>query len=129
MKKSTKKLKNFKKQIMFLLHEKERLVLSIVDSMPSSMIPATYSLVYKTCNNPNCRCKKGHKHGPYPAIQIKQEDKRPLKMIRKEDTSDVKKKVTQYQTYQMTLAKINKINNKINHLLQKERDENLEYYK
>lgn len=33
--------------------------------IPADLIRASYVSQYLTCGKPNCRCRKGHKHGPF----------------------------------------------------------------
>ena len=132
-KKSSKKLKqnlDTKKQQMYvLLKEKNSLIWSLLKSLPLPMISAVFSVIYKKCGKKNCKCYKGEKHGPYPAIQFKDGTKWTLKMIKLEEGSSIKKKAKNYQKYQRGLAQINKLNKQINQLLQEARDENLEDYR
>jgi len=60
------------------------------------MIRGCLHSVYKKCGNPNCRCAKGKKHGPYWVLSRKEGAKR--KLIYLEKVYDVEK-VKNYQRY------------------------------
>lgn len=118
-----------RQKIYNLEKERNTLIWRLLNSLQhSTMIPATFSLIKKTCGKRNCKCKKGEKHGPYPAIQIKIGKTRTLKMVNKEDEEKIIKKTKLYKDYQIGLTKINRLNIQIHKLLQKVRDENLEEY-
>ncbi len=127
-KKLNKDLNSIKQKISNLLKEENKLMEELPNLLSAPMIPASFSWIYKTCGQPNCKCQKGEKHGPYPTIQIKIDNKHKLRMVRKKDSAEVEKKVKKYKKYQDGLAKINKINTEINNLLKEIRDENLEEY-
>jgi len=127
--KSSKKISSVRQRIYSLQKERSNLIWELLNSLPVAMIPASLTYVYKTCSTPNCKCQKGEKHGPYPAISIKVNNKYRLKMVRKKDITEVEKKTRAYKKYQNGLSKINKLNKEIYKLLQEARDENLEEYK
>jgi hypothetical protein len=37
---------------------------------PKPMIIGSLYEVYKTCGKPNCSCKKGKRHGPFPMLSV-----------------------------------------------------------
>jgi len=117
-----------KQEIYQLQRKRNDLVWELVNSLPADMIAASIMYIYKTCSTPNCKCKKGEKHGPYPAIQFKSKGKYKIKMLKKDKVSEVEEKVQAYRKYQDGLAEINKINVRINKLLQQLRDKNMEEY-
>ena len=82
--------------------------------MPTPLIAGTLSSVYKTCGKKNCKCSTGDKHGPYLAIQFTKNGKHALKMLNKENSTEISKKVQNYKKYQDGLARINKLNSEIN---------------
>ncbi|MBI4691686.1 MAG: hypothetical protein HY754_15710, partial [Nitrospirae bacterium] len=96
---------------------------------PMPMIIGSLYEVYKTCSKPNCSCKEGEKHGPFPALSVSIKGKRSLKMVRKEDHLMVKEKAEAYQAFQQGLARVRKINKEIDSLLEKIKAEYLEEYK
>ncbi len=128
IRKSRKKSMSPRQQIYLLQKKRNDLVWKLLEAIPVDMIAASFMSIYKTCSTPNCKCKKGEKHGPYPAIQVKSKGKYKIKMLKSNEVDEVEIKVEAYKQYQAGLAEINKLNTKINKLLQQLRDENLEEY-
>lgn len=126
--KSSNKNMSPRQQIYLLQKKRNALIWKLLNLLPVDMIPASLMYVYKTCSTPNCKCKKGEKHGPYPAIQFKADGKYKIKMIKRNELTNIETKVQAYKEYQEGLAEINKLNAQINKLLQQLRDENLEEY-
>jgi len=96
---------------------------------PKPMIIGFLYEVYKTCSKPNCSCKKGKRHGPFPALSVSIAGKRSLKMVRKEDLPVVKEKAGAYRSFQQGLANVRKLNKGIDSLLEEIKKEFLEEYK
>ncbi len=96
---------------------------------PKPMIIGSLYEVYKTCSKPNCSCKTGKRHGPFPALSVSIQGKRSLKMVRKEDLPAVKEKAKAYQSFQQGLARVRKINKGIDSLFEEIKREYLEGYK
>lgn len=96
---------------------------------PKPMIIGSLYEVYKTCTKPNCCCRKGKKHGPFPALSVSIAAKRSVRMVRKEDLPLVRQKARSYQSFQQGLAKIRKINKEIDTLLEEIKKGFLEEYK
>jgi hypothetical protein len=95
---------------------------------PKPMIIGSLYEVYKTCSKPNCSCRKGERHGPFPALSISIAGKRRIKMVRKEDLPVVKEKAMAYQSFQQGLARVRKLNKEIDTLLEEMKVEYLEQY-
>ncbi|MEW6552623.1 MAG: DUF6788 family protein, partial [Campylobacterota bacterium] len=104
------------KQIEKLLHPKPMIIGSLYE-------------VYKTCSKPNCSCKKGKRHGPFPALSISIAGKRSLKMVKKEDYPVVREKAEAYQSFQQRLARVRKLNKEIDSMLEEIKAQYLEEYK
>ncbi len=96
---------------------------------PKLMIIGSLYEVYKTCSKPNCSCKTGKRHGPFPALSISVQGKRSLKMVRKKDLLAVKEKAKAYRSFQQGLAGVRKINKEIDSLLEEIKKKYLEEYK
>jgi hypothetical protein len=96
---------------------------------PKPMIIGSLYEVYKTCSKPNCSCREGKRHGPFPALSISIAGKRSIKMVRKEDLPVVKEKAAEYQSFQQGLARVRKLNKEIDTLLEEIKAEYLEEYK
>ncbi len=73
--------------------------------------------VYRKCGKKNCKCNRGKRHGPYPALSVNKQGKQKIVMIKKTDTSSVMYGAEIYKHYQLTLAKIRKIDKDINKIL------------
>jgi hypothetical protein len=95
---------------------------------PKPMIIGSLYEVYKTCSKPNCSCKEGKKHGPFPALSVSIKGKRSLKMVRKEDQLAVREKAEAYQAFQQGLARVRKLNKEIDSMLEEIKSEYLERY-
>jgi len=109
-----------------LLSELNSLAWSMADSNP--MIQGSFYLTYKTCSKPNCCCKKGKKHGPFPALSQCVNGKRKLTMVKKEDADTVMPKAEAYKQFQKRFAKLRKLFPAIEELLQNVRTELTEQY-
>jgi hypothetical protein len=96
---------------------------------PKQMIIGSLYEVYKTCSKPNCSCKEGKKHGPFPALSVSIKGKRSLKMVRKEDLPAVREKAEAYQAFQQGLASVRKLTKEIDSMLEEIKTEYLEQYK
>jgi len=95
---------------------------------PKPMIIGSLYEVYKTCTKPNCSCRKGRRHGPFPALSISIAGKRRLKMVRKEDLPVVREKASAYQSFQQGLARVRKLNKEIDVWLEEVKAESMEQY-
>lgn len=96
---------------------------------PNPMIIGSLYEVYKTCSKPNCSCKEGKKHGPFPALSVSIKGKRSLKMVRKEDRPAVREKAEAYQAFQQGLARVRKLNKETDSMLEEIKAQYLEEYK
>ncbi len=96
---------------------------------PKPMIIGSLYEVYKTCSKPNCSCKEGKKHGPFPALSVSIKGRRSLKMVRKEDLPAVREKAKAYQAFQQGLASVRKLTKEIDYMLEEIKAEYLEEYK
>ena len=74
--------------------------------------------VYRRCGNKNCKCVKGQRHGPYPALSVNKDGGRKIVMIKKADALSVLEESRRYKNYQETLAKIRRINKETDKLLE-----------
>jgi len=126
-KKSREKLSRIRQKILQLSELRKGYTEKLL--RPKPMVIGSLYEVYKTCTKPNCCCKKGKKHGPFPALSVSIAAKRTVKMVRKEDLPLVRQKAKAYQSFQQGLAKIRKINKEIDVLLEQIKKEFLEEYK
>ena len=125
--KSSKKLSRIRQKVFRLRKLRETYINKLLH--PKPMVIGSLYEVYKTCSKVNCCCKKGKKHGPFPALSISIAGKRSMKMVRKEDLPVIREKASAYQSFQQGLAKIRKINKEIDNLLEQTKEEFLEEYK
>lgn len=123
----SKKLTSISQKISRLTELRESHIYKLLN--PKPMIIGSLYEVYKTCNKANCCCQKGKKHGPFPALSMSIGAKRKVKMVRKEDLIDVRKKALSYRSFQQGLAKVRKINKEIDALLEEVKREFLEEYR
>lgn len=84
--------------------------------------------VYRKCGKSNCKCATGDKHGPYSALSVNKVGRQKMVMIKKADLVSVLEGANRYKHYQETLAKIRKINKKIDELLEKIKHETIRSY-
>lgn len=80
---------------------------------PSPMIKGSFYEVYKTCTGKNCRCQKGERHGPFPALSLSVQGKHKLVMVRQADRQAVEQKAKAYRRFQRGLSRLRKINREI----------------
>jgi len=125
--KPSKKLSRIRQKVFRLRKLRETNINKLLH--PKPMVIGSLYEVYKTCSKVNCCCKKGKKHGPFPALSISIAGKRSMKMVRKEDLPVVREKASAYQSFQQGLARIRKINKEIDNLLEQTKEEFLEEYK
>jgi len=73
--------------------------------------------VYRKCGKSNCKCAKGERHGPYPALSVNKNGRQKTVMIKKAEAASVLEEADRYKYYQETLARIRRINKKTDELL------------
>ena len=125
--KSSKKLSRIRQKVFRLRKLRETYINRLLH--PKPMVIGSLYEVYKTCSKVNCCCKKGKKHGPFPALSISIAGKRSMKMVRKKDLPVIREKASAYQSFQQGLARIRKINKEIDNLLEQTKEGFLEEYK
>ena len=67
-----------------------------------SMLPGSISEQWNVCGNPGCRCKNKdnpQKHGPYYQLSFSIAGKSSTMFIKKEDISEVKRRIRCYRQY------------------------------
>lgn len=77
------------------------------------MTAGSLTYVYNVCGNPNCKCKKGKRHGPYPLLSLKIDGKKTTRFVKKTQAIEIEKQVNEYKQFQKGLTKISKINQRI----------------
>lgn len=74
--------------------------------------------VYRRCGKKTCKCTRGFKHGPYPALSVHNNGKQKTVMVKKADTHTILKRSKRYRYFQRTLSKIRRINKEIDGILE-----------
>jgi len=77
------------------------------------MTAGSLTYVYNVCGNPNCKCKRGEKHGPYPLLSLKIDGKKTTRFVKKMEARKIEGQVNEYRQFQKGLTKITKINQEI----------------
>lgn len=95
---------------------------------PEEMVAGSVYEVHKKCGNPNCRCARGRKHGPFACLSVTKSGRRKLIFVRREDEPWVKVQAAKYREYQKMMARVRKMNDTILELLKQLRDSMLKDY-
>jgi len=75
--------------------------------------------VLRKCGKKSCKCNRGIKHGPYPALSVNRQGRQKIVMIKKADAASVLNGAERYKHFQQTLARIRRIDKEINQILVK----------
>lgn len=92
-------------------------IFSLVHGRP--MVHGLPHEVFRKCGKSNCKCARGERHGPYPALSVNKEGMQKIVMIKKADFGGVIEEANRYKYYQETLAKIRRTNKEIDELLER----------
>jgi hypothetical protein len=115
------------RQKLYILNGKRtRHIFSLTHGKP--MVHGLPHEVFRRCGKKNCRCTKGERHGPYPALSVNKDGKQRIVMIKKSDVLVVLKEANRYRYYQDTLAKIRRINKDVDKLLEQVKSETTRSY-
>lgn len=93
-----------------------------------SMIVGSIYESYRTCSYPNCRCHKGQKHGPFPAISYSVNGKHKSRPIRRDDVAAVQMKALAYKRFQNAIARWRALCEECERLLERIRELSVEHY-
>ena len=99
----------------------ENRLMGAKDMLASSLI-----LRKVICGNPNCKCREGKLHGPYPYLSEKIEGKTHLTYIRKRDIEKIEKKTQEYRLFQKGLEYVRHLNRRIDDLFKRIREMRIE---
>jgi hypothetical protein len=110
------KVSQLRKRISELASQKRELINLVISGKP--MILGLPYKFYRTCGNPNCKCAKGQKHGPFYVLQVHKDGKRKIIAIRREEEKEVVEKAKRYQRFSKAMAEMVKIDKALNSLLQ-----------
>lgn len=126
MKRKTQDPAALRKCLKESLDEINSLAWRIADSDP--MVLGSFYTVHKTCSKKNCRCQKGDKHGPFPALSQSIGGKRKLVMVKQEDVPSVREKAAAYKDFQKRLTRLRRLMTTVDTILQDIRSLLLEEY-
>lgn len=85
------------------LHEEQLQLLRVMMDCGPMIVGSVYQ-TYRTCSYANCRCHRGQKHGPFPAISFSVDGKRRSRPIRRDDVEVVVRKAQSYRRFQRALT-------------------------
>jgi len=110
-----------RQKIAGLREERKR----IEDSLfrPGPMLRGSLSFIPNYCGKPECRCKRGHPHGPYPYVADTHEGRRRLTYVKKTERAQVEAEVAEYVRVQQGLASLAKLNARIRSCFEEIRDQ------
>lgn len=123
---TSEKLSRLRQTLRLQLDDFQKICRQLADSGP--LIVGSYYLVYKTCSHEGCRCHKGEKHGPFPALSWTAEGKRGMVMVRAADTAVVERKAAAYKRYQKAMTRLRRLSSQIDATLQEIRTRLTEEY-
>ncbi|MFQ5825488.1 MAG: DUF6788 family protein [bacterium] len=106
-----------RQKLSILNKQRTNLIFKLVHG--KSMVLGLPHNVLRKCGKDNCKCAKGEKHGPYPALSVNKNGKQKIVMIKKSDKESVLEEANRYKYFQETLAKIRRVNKEIDELLEK----------
>ena len=115
-----------RRKIEKLDKDRRRLLQKLI--RPEEMVAGSIYQVYKRCGNPNCRCARERKHGPFTCLSVTDSGRRRLIFVRRQDEAWVKVQATKYREYQKMMARVRKMNDEIFELLKQLRDSKSKTY-
>jgi len=119
-------LSSLRSRLRKIHDEQLELLNSMMDA--GSLIKGSIYQTYRTCSYPNCRCHRGRKHGPFPAISFSINGKHHSRPIRRDDFADVQRKAGAYKRFQKALTQWRAYNRESETILEKIREISVEHY-
>ena len=89
-------------------NRRERLLKDINDK--SFLLKGSLNQVYRKCGNPNCRCARGEKHGPFYLLTWNEGGKTRSRHIPRDQASKVKKMTANYREAKRLLDELSRAN-------------------
>jgi hypothetical protein len=89
-------------------------------------LPVWITSQYTYCNKGNCKCTRGHPHGPFYYLFFKKAGKVVHRYLPKKKMDTISAQANAYRGYNQRLARINKINKEIDTLLRQHQKNNLQ---
>ena len=89
-------------------NRRKRLLKDINDK--SFLLKGSLNQVYRKCGNPNCRCARGEKHGPFYLLTWSEGGKTHSRHIPRDQASKVKKMTANYRAAKRLLDELSRAN-------------------
>lgn len=109
------------------VHDEQLELLQTMMSCGPMIVGSVY-VTYRTCSYSNCRCHKGQKHGPFPAISFSVNGKHKSRPIRRDDVAIVRKKAQAYKHFQNALTRWRTLHRESETVLERIRELSVEQY-
>lgn len=106
--------KTFRAETSPALRERKKALLAQFDP-PMGLLRASFVRQYLTCGKRNCRCQRGHKHGPFYYLVQCLGTGRVRKFLLKtpEQREKARAGIAAYQNHQRWLAELSEINTEL----------------
>ena len=88
-------------------------------------LPLWLSVRYVRCGKKGCKCNKGKLHGPFNYVSFKEKGRVYYRYISSKKMNKIRKYISNYQSFQEKIARLNEINREIITLLKKSQKNNL----
>jgi len=88
-------------------------------------LPLWLSVRYVRCGKKGCKCNKGQLHGPFNYVSFKEKGRVYCRYISSKKMNKIRKYISNYQSFQEKIARLNEINREIITLLKKSQKNNL----
>ncbi|MCG2796766.1 MAG: hypothetical protein L6427_13075 [Actinomycetia bacterium] len=76
----------------------------------SLLLKGSLNQVYRRCGNPNCRCARGERHGPFYLLTWSEGGKTRSKHIPREKASQVEEMIANYRKAKRLLDELSRAN-------------------
>ena len=87
---------------------REQLVGEISDK--SLLLKGSLNKVYRKCGNPNCRCARGERHGPFYLLTWSEGGKTRSRHVPREKAAQVKEMIANYRDAKRLLDELSRAN-------------------
>jgi hypothetical protein len=96
------------------LHKRKKELLSGL-TIPKEAVRASYVQQYLTCGKKNCRCRRGHKHGPFYYLVQSLEVGAVRKFLLKTapQRQEARAAITAYSQFQKNFEELSQINTEL----------------
>lgn len=90
---------------------RNRLRKQIVEHL--EVIRGTIVESHRRCGKPNCRCQKGHLHGPYHLLTWSEEGRTMTRHIPRSKVKETQRRVANYRKIRETLQKLGEVERRL----------------